>query len=160
MLCLILEVGTTMKRHRCVLCECTCAGRSQFRRGGLCGRCLVGAGAQQLHIVGWKPTYLALFPPGLNQSKHTELLVRNYNQARVCKSWQNAKSCSIHKVSSKFPEVNMMMPSFILKLSLETLGQKYAVASLFLVYLHLQSSVLCVYAVTSKASARTSLLVW
>lgn len=61
--------------------EATCVGRSQFRRGGLCGRCLAGAGTEQLHVVGWKPAYLTLFPPGLNQSEHSRLLVINCNHS-------------------------------------------------------------------------------
>lgn len=48
---------------------CTWAGRSQFRRGRFCGCCLVGAGTEQLHIVGRKPTDLTLLPPGLNKTK-------------------------------------------------------------------------------------------
>lgn len=44
---------------------CTWAGRSQFRRGRFCGCCLVGAGTEQLHIVGRKPTDLTLLSPGL-----------------------------------------------------------------------------------------------
>lgn len=61
--------------------EVTCVGRSQFGRGGLCGCCLAGAGTEQLHVVGWKPAYLTLFPPGLNQSEHSRLLVINYNHS-------------------------------------------------------------------------------
>lgn len=48
---------------------CTCAGWSQLRRGRFCGCCLVGAGTEQLHVVGRKPADLTLLPPRLNQSQ-------------------------------------------------------------------------------------------
>lgn len=63
---------------------CTCAGRSQFRWSGFCGCCLVGAGTEQLHIVGRKPTDLTLLPPGLNQSqqkKNCQDLIECYSKS-------------------------------------------------------------------------------
>ena len=56
----------------------TCVGRGQFRRGGLSGCGLAGAGAQQFDIIGWKPANLALFPSGLCGSQHDS--ESGYNQ--------------------------------------------------------------------------------
>lgn len=63
---------------------CTCAGRSQFRRGGFCGRRLAGAGTEQLHIISWKPTDLTLLPPRLDQEEPSMPLVNNQNVNNLC----------------------------------------------------------------------------